>query len=116
MSFDSEIHELRQRAESLALAGEWGEIAIEMNTRMLEIDDRAADAYTRLARCFREQGRLEAARQLYTQVLTFAPKNVIARNNLAKIEKEIGRAGELSGVSSIRPKPNKPVSRGNKHN
>jgi tetratricopeptide (TPR) repeat protein len=101
MSSDSEIHNLRQRAESLALSGEWGKIAIEINTRMLEIDDRAADAYTRLARCFREQGRLEAAREMYTQVLTFAPNNVIARNNLAKIEKEIGRAGELSGVSSI---------------
>jgi Flp pilus assembly protein TadD len=68
---------------------------------MLEIDDRAADAYTRLARCFREQGRLEAAREMYTQVLTFDSTNVIARNNLARIEKEIGRADELSGVSSI---------------
>ena len=116
MSSDSEIHDLRQRAESLSFSGEWGEIAIELNTRMLEIDDRAADAYTRLARCFREQGRLVAAREIYTQALTFAPKNVIARNNLAKIEKEISRAGELSGVSSIRPKPNKPVTRGNKHN
>jgi tetratricopeptide (TPR) repeat protein len=101
MSSDSEIRDLRQRAESLALSGEWGESAIRINTRLLKIDDRAADAYTRLARCFREQGRLEAAREMYTQVLTFDSNNVIARNNLAKIEKEIGRAGELSGVSSI---------------
>ena len=54
MSSDSELHDLRERAKSFALAGEWGATAIEINTRMLEIDDRAADAYTRLARCFRE--------------------------------------------------------------
>src|SRR5689334_6866107 len=98
---DSELHALRRRAESLALAGEWGITAIEINTRMLAINDRAADAYTRLARCFREQGRLAAAREMYRQVLTFDSHNTIARNNLAKIEKEIGRADELSGVSSI---------------
>src|SRR5215475_6777775 len=101
MSSDSELHDLRRRPESLALSGEWGETAIKINTRMLEIDDRAADAYTRLARCFREQGRLRTAREMYTQILTFDSNNVISRNNLVKIEKEIGRAGELSGVLSI---------------
>jgi tetratricopeptide (TPR) repeat protein len=101
MASDSEIHDLRRRAESLALAGEWGNTAIEINRRILEIDDHAAGAYTRLARCFREQGRLAAAREMYTQVLAFDPQNRIARNNLAKIEKEIGRADELSGVSSL---------------
>ncbi|MGH8065303.1 MAG: tetratricopeptide repeat protein [Candidatus Entotheonellia bacterium] len=101
MSSDSELSDIRQRAQSLALAGDWGETAIQLNTRMLEIDDRAADAYTRLARCFREQGRLSAAREMYTQVLTFDSGNLIARNNLAKIEKEIGQGDELSGIASI---------------
>ena len=101
MASDSELHDLRERAKSLALAGEWGAAAIEINTRMLAIDDRAADAYTRLARCFREQGRLAAAHEMYMQVLTFDSHNVIARNNLAKIEKEIGRADELRGIASI---------------
>src|SRR5437867_3088720 len=101
MAVNSELYDLRERAKSLALAGEWGATAIEINTRMLEIDDRAADAYTRLARCFREQGRLAAAREMYMQVLTFDSHNIIARNNLAKIEKAIGRADELRGVASI---------------
>lgn len=101
MSSDSEFNDLQRKAKLLARSGEWGKTAIEINTRMLEIDDRAADAYTRLARCFRKQGRLIAAREMYSQVLTFDSNNTIARNNLAEIEKQIGRADELSGVSSI---------------
>jgi Flp pilus assembly protein TadD len=101
VSSDPEIHELRRRAESLARSEEWGEIAIEINTQMLEIDDHDAGAYTRLARCFLEQGKLEAAREMYTQVLIFDPNNSIACNRLPEIEKEIGRAGELSDVPSI---------------
>jgi tetratricopeptide (TPR) repeat protein len=97
----SELHKLRERAEALALASDWGETAIQLNTHMLEIDDRAADAYTRLARCFLMQGRLSSAREIYNQVLSFDPRNTIARNNLKKIEREIGEADELAEVSAM---------------
>lgn len=87
----NELADLRKQAEALALAGEWGERAIEVNTRMLELDDRAADAYTRLGRCFREQGRLEAAREMYLQVLEFDPQNKIATNSLRRSEADLQR-------------------------
>ena len=87
----NQLADLRKQAEALALAGEWGERAIEINTRMLELDDRAADAYTRLGRCFREQGRLEAAREMYLQVLEFDPQNKIATNSLRRIEADLQR-------------------------
>jgi tetratricopeptide (TPR) repeat protein len=101
MRSDSEVDDLRRSAESLAHLGDWGESAIQINTRILEIDDRAADAYLRLARCFREQGRFAAALEMYTQVLTFDSKNRLARNNAAKMEIEVGRADELSRVAAI---------------
>lgn len=87
----NELADLRKQAEALALAGEWGERAIEINTRMLELDDQAADAYTRLGRCFREQGRLDAAQEMYLQVLEFDPPNKIATNSLRRIQEALQR-------------------------
>lgn len=87
----NKLANLRKQAEALALAGEWGERAIEINTRMLELDDRAADAYTRLGRCFREQDRLDAAKEMYLQVLEFDPQNKIATNSLRRIQEALQR-------------------------
>ncbi|MDA8139273.1 MAG: hypothetical protein M0036_11535 [Desulfobacteraceae bacterium] len=56
-----DVSVLRERAKKLALSGNWGDEAIDINTKMIELDDRAADAYTRLAKCFIEQGKKLAA-------------------------------------------------------
>lgn len=96
-----ELHDLERRAEELALSGEWGKSAVEINTRILEIDGRVAGAYTRLARCFHEQGQLLAAREMCKQVLTFDPSNRIALNRLGRMEKEMVEADERAYVLSI---------------
>ncbi len=101
MTKERELDILRKRAAKLAVAGDWGSVAIEVNTRMIAIDDLASDAYTRLARAFREQGKLSAARDMYAQVLTFDPRNAIARNNLADLDKFIGRADEMAQVATL---------------
>lgn len=95
------LTQLVRRAERLALAGDWGEEAININTRILELDDRVSGAYTRLARCFREQGNWLGARSRYLQVLSFDRDNVIARNQLCVVERELQDRQYLQLVEQI---------------
>ncbi len=96
-----ELRDLVRRAEALALADTWGDEAIRLNTRILELDDRVAGAYTRLARCFKGQGNWLAARSMYRQVLAFDPSNRIASNQLAVVEEELKGLQDLELVAEI---------------
>jgi len=97
----SELSQLVKRAEVLALGGEWGGEAIEVNTRILEVDERVPAAYTRLARCFKEQGNWLGARSMYQQVLEFDPNNQIARNQLLLIEEKLRALEDIDLVREI---------------
>jgi Flp pilus assembly protein TadD len=96
-----ELHDLVRQAENLALAGRWDGEAIGVNTRILELDDRVAGAYTRLARCFTVQRNWLAARSMYRQVLEFDPNNRIASNQLAAVEERLGDLADLELVAEI---------------
>lgn len=89
------------QAEQLVRENNWSSKAIELNTRILELDDRVSGAYTRLAKCFREQGKYEAAREMYRQVLTFDPTNRIAGNSLIELEKWVLAKGQAEMISSL---------------
>jgi tetratricopeptide (TPR) repeat protein len=93
-----ELRLLVKQAEALASEGNWGDEAIGVNTRILELDDRLAGVYTRLARCFREQGNWLAACSMYQQVLVFDSTNRIATNQLANLEE---RLKDLEGIELI---------------
>jgi tetratricopeptide (TPR) repeat protein len=88
----SDLENLREKAKQLALSDEWGPQAIAINTQMIELDEHAADAYTRLAKCFLAQNKIIAAYDMYKQVLEFDPKNRIAANNVQKFEDDVDRA------------------------
>src|SRR5687768_15459870 len=96
-----QLGQLMKRAEDLALSGEWGDEAVDVNTRILELDDRIAGAYTRLARCFRERGDWLAARTMYEQVLEFDPSNLIARNQLGAIRDRLRGQEDAELVACI---------------
>jgi hypothetical protein len=91
----NELRELVKRAEGLALAGQWGDEAVSANTRILELDDRISGAYTRLARCFREQGNWLAARTMYQQVLLFDSRNRMAANQLVVVAERLNTTTTL---------------------
>lgn len=90
----SDLENLGEKAKQLALSDEWGAQAIAINTHIIELDEHAADAYTRLAKCFLAEGKTIAAYDMYKQVLEFDPKNTIAINNLQRLEYNIARARE----------------------
>jgi tetratricopeptide (TPR) repeat protein len=97
----SELRALVRRAEILALAGAWDDESIRVNTRILELDDHVAGAYTRLARCFRAQGNWLAARSMYQQVLAFNPSSRIASNQLVAIEEILRDLEDIELISKI---------------
>lgn len=83
------LEQLISRARELALAENWGQEAININVKILELDPKVGEAYTRLARCFDEQENLLGAREMYLQVLNFEPQNKIALNGLSRIEQKL---------------------------
>lgn len=100
-TYRENLEQLISRAAELALAGNWGEEAIQLNTHILELDDKIAGSYTRLARCFKEQGNPLGAREMYLQVLAFQPENRIALNNLSCLEKELRIKELIHSISNI---------------
>jgi tetratricopeptide (TPR) repeat protein len=98
---NDQLDELRDEAKRLALFDNWGPQAIAINTQMIELDNRAADAYTRLAKCFLTQGRVSAAHDMYVEVLEFEPDNRIAYNNVSRLGKKIDRGLKLRAIASL---------------
>lgn len=88
MSSHLELIKLRKQAESLALSDNWGQEAIEINTKILEINELESGAHTRLAKCFRIKGEYFRAYEIYRNVQSFDPTNNIARNQSEQIEED----------------------------
>ncbi len=92
---------LREYAKRLALSDDWGSEAIAANTRIIELNEQAADAYTRLAKCFLSQGNMLTAYDMYRQVLEFEPNNTIAAYGIHSLQRVIAKELELRDVASI---------------
>ena len=69
--------DLAQQAVSAALEGNW-EKAIQINTKILDINPQDTDALNRLARAYSECGNLVKARKCVKMVLKIDPVNSIA--------------------------------------
>jgi len=76
------LNELKEKAKQLVLNNNWGEEAIEVNKKIIELDSTCSGAYTRLVKCYIQMGDIETAVKLCEQVLDFDPKNNIAINRL----------------------------------
>jgi hypothetical protein len=77
---------LTGRARALAIAQDFGAEALEVNRQLVAADPGDLASRTRLARCYREAGRLEESEAEYREVLSRDPKNLIAAGGLATIE------------------------------
>jgi len=82
MSQSEKLATLIKRAEELARVNNSSEEAVRINTMILELDDKISGSYTRLAFCFREQGKFDLAEEMYNQVLKFDPDNMVAQNGI----------------------------------
>jgi hypothetical protein len=91
----------RERARRLAIARDFGPEALALNLELLSIDPGDQDARTRLARCYRQAGRVDEARSEYEEVLRRDPKNRIAAGALDDL-----KLGGLNAAAlSARPIP-----------
>lgn len=84
-----ESYNLIKQAEVLAKSGNWGEEARQVNSSIIKLDPKNANAYTRLARCHILLGNLDSAEQVYQEVLTIYPDNLVAKNNLSRLKKNL---------------------------
>ena len=76
----SSLAELQQRAVEFAKSGNFGPDAIDINLRLTGLVPDNEGAWTRLARCYLESGRLDDATAATESALRLNPQNTIARN------------------------------------
>jgi tetratricopeptide (TPR) repeat protein len=98
------VRPLQRQTDELATTGDWGPEAEALNRRLLELDPHRKVAMTRLARCFRERGDLEAAEALYGELIAIDPTNTIAFNFLRglRIKREKAIAEEVAAAAAAR--------------
>lgn len=77
---------LAQLAAQAALSSNWQE-AIQINEKILGVNENDVEALNRLARAQVCTGKLDKAQKIYKKVLELDPYNIIANKNLDKISK-----------------------------
>jgi len=77
--------DLASLAITATLAGNWQE-AIRINQEILKVDPKDIEALNRLARAYKETGKLSLAKRTYRKVLTIDCFNPIAKKNLKLLE------------------------------
>jgi len=73
-----------KKAIALAMQSQWAE-AVAANESILSDYPDELEAYNRLGKALTEEGRIEAAKAAYRQVLELSPHNAIARRNLDRL-------------------------------
>ncbi len=98
------IRPLQRQADQLATMGDWGPEAESLNRRLLELDPERKQAMTRLARCLREKGDVDAAEALYGELHILDPTNLIASNFLRalRLKREKVMAEEAEAAAAAR--------------
>jgi hypothetical protein len=80
------------RARQLAIAQDFGAEALRLNEELVAANPGDLASRTRLARCYRDAGRLEDGEAQYREVLRHDPKNRIASGGLLTIDQDRRRA------------------------
>jgi hypothetical protein len=75
-----------ERARALAVAGDFGAEALELNRRLVAENAADTGSRTRLARCYLQAGRLDEAEAEYREVLRLDARNRIAAGGLEMVE------------------------------
>ncbi len=76
------------RARALAMAGNFGAEALELNRRLVDANPADTASRTRLGRCYLEAGRLDEAETEYRVALRLDPRNRIAAGGLEMVERQ----------------------------
>ena len=74
------VTQLQQRAVDYAKSGNFGPDAIDTNLQLADLAPDNEGAWTRLARCYLESGRLDDATAATESALKLNPQNTIARS------------------------------------
>ncbi len=90
--------QIAEAARQATLSGDW-ELAIALNSLLLEKNPRDAEAHNRIGRAQLERGNLTEAIDAYTHALKVDKANLIARRNLQRLE-----LLRKSGVTEAREK------------
>ncbi len=81
------------RAEELARARDWAELAVAVNESILDRDPRNVNALQRLTTCYSSTGSYSKVRTLCVQILEIDPKSNFAKRRLNAID--LGREEAL---------------------
>jgi len=82
---DRQIEKLTQKAIDEAVSGNFLQ-AIKYNEEIIELDKGNVEAHLRLGFAFLHDGQFKQAKKAYAKALKLQPANLIAKNNLSKIE------------------------------
>ena len=99
------VPDLQQRAIDFAKSGNFGSEALELNLELTRVAPRNEGAWTRLARCYLESGRLDDASAALESVLAINPQNTIARNLHGEVIKR--RSTATAPVAAARTRSTK---------
>lgn len=80
-----EINALETRAIDAAIQAQWA-AAIELNTKILELDRKNTQAILRIAFSYLQTGAYADSKKYYHKALKLAPKSSVAHQYLEKIE------------------------------
>jgi len=97
------VAELQQRAVEYAKSGNFGPDAIDTNLQLAGLAPDNEGAWTRLARCYLESGRLDDATAATESALQVNPQNTIARS--LQLEAAKRREAATRPVSPVRSAP-----------
>jgi len=74
------------RAEELARAKDWSELAVKINSSILARDPENVNALRRLITCHSSAGNYSQVRSLCEQILQIDPKSTFAKRRLNAID------------------------------
>lgn len=89
------LRTLVSEARKLRAQENWGQEAIDANTRILSLDPANVAALNRRARCYRERMDLISACKDYRRALELSPGNDNIEKALREIESKVGKERDL---------------------
>src|SRR3954470_6575182 len=94
--------ELQERSIAYARAGTFSAPALEANLELTQVAPDNEGAWTRLARCYLEAGRLDDATAALEGVLQLNSQNSIARSLLGELSRRRAAAAATPAVKAPR--------------